>query len=933
MPMPRPGGSSQAQGRSVAFSPSTPKSPPRRLTAKELLTAKKISPDKLVQKMSTSPERTTRTAALGPSSLILPSPALGNVPAKAPPDFSDTSPLLAGSAGAPHSANRNYSAVPEEEPPKVPPVPATTSMLPDDSKRRDSVTSAAVDPPGSGPARLRFTPVPAEMGQGYPLDFINKAGKLAFIQWVNSEVDKIDAFYQLKEKEAVERFLLLQDQLMILYNQRRYQKLKMHESDGVSHVTQHARLAILKRVDLPSLPNIAVRRARTEPADVDIEAGPAKGVAGGNGSTDYERKANPIPYTHAKRQLKAAVTEYYRSLELLNGYRALNRTAIRKIVKKFDKTTGENIQGKYLEQIKGRQFVKSETLDILISRTERLYAFYFEGNNHKHAVEKLRAPDSRREHYSSTFSTGLFLGLGVPLFVDAIVAGVRNLSNPDKPDTQYLFQIWGGFFLVNLMLCLFMLNLFVWTSFKINYPFIFEFSPRHRLDYQQFGELPMFMFFLLSLFGWFTFRDFWPDSYPAKFFPPIYLGLAVLILFLPLPILYWRARKWLVIALWRLLCSGLYPVEFRDFFLGDIFCSLNYSLSNASMFFCLYATQWAYSYPFNPVSGSKCSSSHSRVLGFLNTLPGIWRFLQCWRRYGDTRQWFPHLANAGKYSCLILYYVFLSLARINRANQTWKILTFFFAALNAVYSSIWDIFMDFSLGQFGAKHPGLRTELSYHKSWPYYAVMVIDPIMRMNWVLYAAYWNQVEQSAKISFIVALIEVVRRFLWVFFRVENEHATNVVRFRASRDLELPYEGAAATTLVERGIFESEPVQPSEPGAEGAPPSVRRRPSIAREPSAKSRVSKATPVLAAVSMALRRAHAADFERRRPDPERAEEEGSDDDEDDDMLDEAATGTGISREQTPASDDIVEGTEQLEDAAAIAQAETAEAQRRFDAV
>ena len=27
---------------------------------------------------------------------------------------------------------------------------------------------------------------------------------------------------------------------------------------------------------------------------------------------------------------------------------------------------------------------------------------------------------------------------------------------------------------------------------------------------------------------------------------------------------------------WRLLLAGLYPVEFRDFFLGDMYCSLTY---------------------------------------------------------------------------------------------------------------------------------------------------------------------------------------------------------------------------------------------------------------------------------------------------------------------------------------------------------------------
>ena len=30
---------------------------------------------------------------------------------------------------------------------------------------------------------------------------------------------------------------------------------------------------------------------------------------------------------------------------------------------------------------------------------------------------------------------------------------------------------------------------------------------------------------------------------------------------------------------WRLLLAGIYPVEWRDFYLGDMFCSLTYSMS------------------------------------------------------------------------------------------------------------------------------------------------------------------------------------------------------------------------------------------------------------------------------------------------------------------------------------------------------------------
>ena len=53
-------------------------------------------------------------------------------------------------------------------------------------------------------------------------------------------------------------------------------------------------------------------------------------------------------------------------------------------------------------------------------------------------------------------------------------------------------------------------------------------------------------------------------------------------------------------------------------------------------------------------------------MGFFSTLPSIWRFLQCIRRYMDTGDWFPHLANLMKYTITAIYYITLSIYRIDR---------------------------------------------------------------------------------------------------------------------------------------------------------------------------------------------------------------------------------------------------------------------------
>lgn len=73
----------------------------------------------------------------------------------------------------------------------------------------------------------------------------------------------------------------------------------------------------------------------------------------------------------------------------------------------------------------------------------------------------------------------------------------------------------------------------------------------------------------------------------------------------------------------------------------------------------------------------------------------------------------------------------------------------------------------------------------------YYCAMILDPILRFNWVFYAIFPLEIQHSALLSFVVALTEVLRRGMWTLFRVENEHCTNVGRFRAWRDVPLPYD----------------------------------------------------------------------------------------------------------------------------------------------
>jgi xenotropic and polytropic retrovirus receptor 1 len=98
--------------------------------------------------------------------------------------------------------------------------------------------------------------------------------------------------------------------------------------------------------------------------------------------------------------------------------------------------------------------------------------------------------------------------------------------------------------------------------------------------------------------------------------------------------------------------------------------------------------------------------------------------------------------------------------------------------------------MDWSLLQPDASKRFLRDVRGYKSTWWYYGAMILDPILRFNWIFYSIYTQDLQHSTLVSFLVAFSEVTRRGIWTLFRVENEHCSNVACFKASRDVPLPY-----------------------------------------------------------------------------------------------------------------------------------------------
>ncbi len=218
--------------------------------------------------------------------------------------------------------------------------------------------------------------------------------------------------------------------------------------------------------------------------------------------------------------------------------------------------------------------------------------------------------------------------------------------------------------------------------------------------------------------------------------------------------------------------------------------------------------------------------------------------------------------------------------------------------------------MDFSLLQFHSRHFGLRDILALKRRWPYYFILIVDPILRFNWIFYAIFTHGTQHSTIFSFLVSLLEIIRRGMWALFRVENEHCANVSQYKASRDVPLPYH---IEPLMDRASAETSPdIQPQSQQAAsphqqasaqeqgGLHPSPLPRPAAGFSTSSSTAVASTLGTLRrradtnsarTFSKMIAEAHKQDFEKKRKGKDadaeqQADPEQSDEDDDDEEQD-----------------------------------------------
>ena len=289
-----------------------------------------------------------------------------------------------------------------------------------------------------------------------------------FLKWLLVELTKCEQFYADREKEMVERYEEMYEQLDVMRD--RWFRAKHNipfedddaeESTNDSDVTPPPQTASIdfavehqrprKRTSWKSVTeamNGFTKQNGRKPGPDNSEPRDFH-----SGSKDYERRrphrlpTNDPPHRVAKRKLKKAYIEYYHGLEMLKSYVTINREAFRKITKKFDKASGLRTSHRFMTEYVDKSYFggANNKLDDLMNDTENLFARFFERGNRKEASQRLRSREHKSLHHASVLRSGLSLGAAVIIAAYSVYTCVVRLYDESNPDlalrTGYLLQV------------------------------------------------------------------------------------------------------------------------------------------------------------------------------------------------------------------------------------------------------------------------------------------------------------------------------------------------------------------------------------------------------------------------------------------------------------------------------------------------------------
>lgn len=540
-----------------------------------------------------------------------------------------------------------------------------------------------------------------------------------------SEVNKINSFYFLLEKKAVNE--------------------KYHLFNEI----------------LSDLPSEELIDPKTQDSEFDDEKYSADGLGRSTNDSENDNKAfidqnsisNYIPLKkgYAKRKKEKFITEFLHSLVKIKAYRDLNSSGLLKLAKKYSSTFQNDIfYEKFNQKLKETYFYKSKRVDSIRNLVKKTYKKTFA----KDQPEKAKMVFKRLGKGSKTWDifyilSGFFTGITF-----ALSFFYENTNERDSKFISGVNSFYFGFFLFGLCLKVF-------KFYSINYKFIFNFDVVSSMN----NSIYLLMVSSLLLISNLIF--FFKDSFDFIINPLNIISIMPLVfLFNPFDFFCLNSRIYLVSALSRGLFMPISRIRFRHFYFVDVIQSFKFLIEVIVMFMI-------------PDPNNKLYFKFIFMI-----FPGI-RILQCLKRFMSSKLIFPHIANALKY-LLVLIPIILEILTFEESKEN-PSLVFILDCLkfmSSIASFSWDILIDWVIFRNRYMFP-----VSFYVFAVIFNFFIRFYWMRkFLFESSNLKQNSLLLSLNGPLVESLAEICRRFVWTLLRVEVEHLNNCDELKFKKSINL-------------------------------------------------------------------------------------------------------------------------------------------------
>ncbi|KAI3704744.1 hypothetical protein L1987_74971 [Smallanthus sonchifolius] len=633
--------------------------------------------------------------------------------------------------------------------------------------------------------------------EGYRTVFLRSSedageSELAFFKRLDDEFNKVIGFYKSKVGEMVNEAEELSKQMNTLIAGR----IKVEDPDycGSSRIFSSRFTDVIQEtkmrgeqemVSLDTLNHVKINVMHETPIT--------------SLKTAFTRSKLGLPFSEkeikdAERKLKQAFIEFHLKLRQLKSYAFLNQLAFFKIMKKYDKSTSRNASKAYLEMVEKSYLNQSDEVAKLVESVEAVFIEHFCNGNRGLGMKTLRQK-AKTDRHRVTFFTGGFVGLSLALVVAIILMiHIRKLLNSEGRD-QYMtnvFPLYSVFGYLVLHLLMYSGNIYFWKRYRVNYAFIFGFKPNTELGYREIllvasGLSVLTLAAILSNLEMDIDEHVKRSRTLTELLPLGLIIVVLLIAFCPFNIIYRANRFFLITCIWHCVCVPLYKVTLPDFFLADQLTSQVQLFRNLEFYICYYG--WG---NYKKRDSIEClgSSVYDSISLAIAIIPYYIRCLQCLRRLFDGED-SSQAVNGLKYLSTIAA-VIARTFYVQKKGLTLKLVAASTSVVATVYNTYWDLVCDWGLLRKNSENPWLRDKLLLPHRSIYFLAMVVNVILRLAWMQTVFDFHEapfLHRTALIALISSL-EIIRRGLWNFFRLENEHLNNVGKYRAFKSVPLPF-----------------------------------------------------------------------------------------------------------------------------------------------